>query len=215
MTISKPKALLAALVLASPMMMPAPASAQARGVGVVSIDRAIQQTTAYQTAVTQIRTTYATQIAAYQARATALQAELQPLQTAFETAQAAAGATEESVRPSYEALQTRQQAAQQELATLQRPFGLATEYAREQIAVRLSEAMTAAMTATNVDLLLNPQAVLSMAQNSPADITAAVTTQLNSRVPSVQITPPTGWNPGDTLRAAQAAQQQQTTTEGR
>ena len=63
------------------------------------------------------------------------------------------------------------------------------------------------MAASNVDLVLEPSAVTRITPNSTADITAAVTSQLNIRIPSVQAIPPEGWNPGDTLRAAQAAQQ--------
>lgn len=201
----KLKILGAALVVASPIVAASPAVAQARAVGVVSVDGAIQATNAYRNAMTQIQSTYASQIAAAQARATALEAELQPLQQALQTAQQAPGATQESVRPAYEALATRQQAAQQEMANLNRPVLLAREYVREQIAVQVTEALNAAMTAANVDLVLNPEAVLTIAPNSPANLTSAVTAQLNSRVSSVQVTPPENWQPGDTLRAAQQA----------
>jgi hypothetical protein len=109
----------------------------------------------------------------------------------------------------------RQQAAEQELATLNRPMVLARQYIREQIGVHFNDAMTAAMTASNVDLVLSPEAITSIAPNSPANITAAVTAQLNTRVPSVQAIPPAGWNPGDTLRAAEAAAQPTAQPEGR
>ncbi|MGP1282380.1 MAG: OmpH family outer membrane protein [Parasphingopyxis sp.] len=201
---SKTKTLFAGLLLALPMVAATPAHAQARGVGVVSVDAAIQQTTAYQAAATQIQSTYAAQIQQAQTRATALEAELRPLQQA---AQAAQQANPETAGPSIEAFNTRQQAAQQELATIRRPVLLATQYVREQIAVHFNEALTAAMSASNVDLVLEPNAVATLAPNSTANITSAVTTQLNTRVPSVQAIPPAGWNPGDTLRAAQQAAQ--------
>lgn len=202
---SKTKTLFAGLMLALPMVAATPAHAQARGVGVVSVDAAIQGTTAYQAAATQVQSTYAAQIAQGQTRATALEAELLPLQQAAQAAQAAPGATQESAGPAIQAFTTRQQAAQQELATIRRPIILATQYVREQIGVHFNDALTAAMTSTNVDLVLEPEAIASMAPNSTANITAAVTAQLNTRVPSVQAIPPAGWNPGDTLRAAQAA----------
>ncbi|MEO1167654.1 MAG: OmpH family outer membrane protein [Pseudomonadota bacterium] len=204
---SKTKTFFAGLLLALPMVATSPAHAQARGVGVVSVDAAIQQTTAFQTAATQVQTTYAAQIQQAQTREQALVAELQPLQQAAQAAQAAPGATAESARPAIEAFTTRQQAAQQELATIRQPILLATQYVREQIAVHFNDALTAAMAASNVDLVLEPNAVASLAPNSTANITAAVTAQLNTRVPSVQAIPPAGWNPGDTLRAAQQAEQ--------
>ena len=215
--ISKLKTLIAAVLLVGPLALAGPAHAQARGVGVVSIDAAIQGTTAYQNAVQQIQTTYATQIQQAQTRAQQLEAELQPLQQAFQQAQQAPNATQESIRPAYEALATRQQAAQQELQQLQRPVALAQQYVREQIAVHAQAALTAAMSAANVDLVLEPDAVTTIAPNSPANLTSAVTTQLNARVTTAQITPPEGWSPGDTLRASQQQQQQQNPaqTEGR
>ena len=204
---SKTKTFFAGLLLALPMVATSPAHAQARGVGVVSVDAAIQQTTAFQAAAAQVQSTYAAQIQQAQTREQALVAELQPLQQAAQAAQSAPGATAESARPAIEAFTTRQQAAQQELATIRQPILLATQYVREQIAVHFNDALTAAMAASNVDLVLEPNAVASLAPNSAANITAAVTTQLNTRVPSVQAIPPAGWNPGDTLRAAQQAQQ--------
>jgi Skp family chaperone for outer membrane proteins len=202
---SKTKTLFAAALMAIPMLAISPAHAQSRGVGVVSVDGAIQGTNAFRAAATQIQTTYAAQIAQAQARETVLVAELRTLQQAAQAAQAAPGATVESARPAIDAFNSRQTAAQQELQTIRAPILLATQYVREQIGVQYSDALSAAMTASNVDLVITPDAVAAISPNSTANITAAVTTQLNSRVPSVLATPPAGWNPGDTMRAAQAA----------
>lgn len=211
------KLIAAAFALTAPLVAASPAYAQARGVAIVDVDGAIRGTTAFTNAVQQIQTTYAAQISAAQARATALQAELTPLQQAFQAAQAAPGATEASVRPAYEALAARQQAAEQEMATLNRPAALAQAYVREQIAVEANAALEAAVQAAGVDLVLSPQAALYVTPGSGANLTPQVTAQLNQRVSSVQITPPANWQPGDTLRAAQqpAAQQQPQQPEGR
>lgn len=219
MKLSNIKLALAAAALFLSGVAASPALAQARGVGVVDIDGAVEQTTAYTTARQQIQTTYAAQIQQAQARATALNTELAPLQQALQAAQQQPGATAESVRPHYDALMTRQQAGQREVTQLQAPAVLADSYVREQILVRANEALQAAMTAANVDLVLNPGAVLGITPGSAANITAQLTAQLNSRVTSAQTSPPAGWNPGDTMRAAQQAQQpaqqQQQQPEGR
>lgn len=213
---AKIKTLFGSLLVAFAMLSASPALAQARGIGVVNIDAAIQRTTAYTNAMTQIQTTYATQLAQAQARATALEAELQPLQQAAQAATQAAGGNISADNPAIVAFTTRQQSAQQELATLNRPMLLARAYVREQIALHINDATQAAMTGSNVDLVINPEAVLVAAPNTTANLTPAVTAQLNTRVPSVQAIPPAGWNPGDTARAAaQAAQGTQPTTEGR
>jgi hypothetical protein len=51
-----------------------------------------------------------------------------------------------------------------------------------------------AVRAKNVSLLVSPQAVLFM--QPTADITSAVTAELDKLVPTVSITPPAGWQPG-------------------
>ena len=209
----KIKLILAALVLAVPAALSAPAYGQARAVGVVSIEGAIQQSNAYRTAAQQIQTTYAAQIQQAQTRQQQLDAELAPLRQAYQQAQQAPGATAESVRPAAQALQARQASAQAELNQIRAPYLTALAYVREQIALHADAALTAAMTASGVDLVLNPEAVLRLGQNSPANLTPSVAAQLNTRVPSAQITLPAGWQPGDTLRAAQQATQP--TTEGR
>ena len=213
--LTKYKLVIAALAFTAPVAIATPAQAQARGVGVISIDQAIQQTNAFRTAAQQIQTTYAAQIQQADTRAQALEAELAPLRTALQQAQQVPGATVDSVRPAAQALQTRQAAAQQELNQLQAPYLTALAYVREQVAVQVDAAVTAAMAASNVDLVLNPEAILKLAPNSSANITAAVTAQLDSRIASAQPTPPAGWQPGDTLRAAQPQQQQPAATEGR
>jgi len=81
-----------------------------------------------------------------------------------------------------------------------------------------------AVRAKNVSLLVSPQAVLFM--QPTADITSAVTAELDKLVPTVSITPPANWQPDQQtiqllqdvqqvrLAAAQAmAQQQQQRTE--
>lgn len=209
------KTLFAALILAVPLAVAGPVHAQARGVAVVNVDAAVQGTNAYRTALTQVQSTYASQIQAVEARQQALDAELAPLRQALQAAQNAPNATPASVQQSAQALATRQQTAQAELNQMQEPYLRAIAYAREQVMLQLEPALLAAMAAANVDLVLRPEAVLTATPNSPANLTSAVTAQLNSRVASVQIAPPADWQPGDTVRAAQQQQQPAQQTEGR
>src|SRR3546814_9898677 len=58
----------------------------------------------------------------------------------------------------------------------------------------MGDALKSAMTKNKVDLVLQPGATVSY---QPAvDITNAVVTELNTLVPSAQIVPPAGWEPG-------------------
>ena len=109
-------------------------------------------------------------------------------------------------------MQDKRQAAQDELGKIGEPVELALAYVEDQISVRMNEAIKAAMTAKKVDLLLQPDAVLARENN--VDVTDAVVAELNKILPSVTITPPAGYKPGQLVQqrnqqlmdAARAAQ---------
>lgn len=200
-----------AAALAAPVLLASPAHAQNRNataaptVATADVDAAVQQSAAFTTAVTQMQTTYAPQITARNTRAQALQTELQALQTAAVTEQNRQPRNEQAFQAAVTAFQNRQNAAQQELRQLSQPIDLALAYVREQITLRLQEAVNAATTARRVDILLTNEGVIYRAPT--ADITAAIVTELNRLVPTVQIVPPQGYEPGSLLRAQQAQAQ--------
>jgi Skp family chaperone for outer membrane proteins len=185
----------AALLAAASVSLPAIASAQAAGgIAVADIQGAVQKSGAFTTAMTQMKTTYATQIASFEARSKALQAEIAPLVTAFQAAQKAPGATQAALQAQYTTIQKKQQAAQAELSQLSAPIARAQGYVEEQIGAKLDGALKAAMIAKSVSLVLQPQATVSYQPS--VDITDAIVTELNKTVPTVGITPPAGWQSG-------------------
>ena len=100
-------------------------------------------------------------------------------------------------------IQTRENAARQELGTLSAPIQRAQAYALEQIQPKLADAVTAAMKARGVTLLLKPDGAYVIQPAS--DLTPAITTQLDATVPSVNATPPAGYQPGQGAGAPAAA----------
>jgi Skp family chaperone for outer membrane proteins len=198
------KTLLLAAALTVPGIVAATqAQAQVSGIAVADPEAAVANSRAWTAARGQIQTTYKTQLDQAEARRRAITAELQPLATAYQNAARQPGASEASLRPQAQALQTREAAANQELARLTEPAQRAQAYALEQISRRVNEAVQAAVRARNVTLLLRPAAAL-FAQPT-ADITPAITTELDRLVPSVTITPPPGWQPGQQGAAAAPA----------
>lgn len=188
------KTLLLAAALVAPAAMTATAAdAQVSGIAVADAQGAIANSKAWNAARAQIETTYKAQLDQAETRRQAVARELQPLVTAFQTAQRAPGASEATLRPQAQAIQTRENAANQELARLTQPAQRAQQYAIEQIQAKLSDAVTAAVRAKNVSLLLRPEAAL-FAQPT-ADITAAITTELDRLVPSVSTAVPANWQP--------------------
>ncbi|GGB31978.1 hypothetical protein GCM10011380_21740 [Sphingomonas metalli] len=172
----------------------APAAAQVSGVAVANPEGAIANSRAWAAARTQIETTYKTQLDQANARRDAVQKELTPLITAFNTARSQPNANQASLQSQAQAIQTRQQAAEQELGRLTLPAQRAQAYAIEQVSAKLNDAVQAVIRSRNISVLLRPDATL-FAQPA-ADVTPAITTELDRLVPTVSITPPAGWEPG-------------------
>ena len=205
--------LLAAAVAAPGALAAGNANAQVSGIAVANPEQAVANSKAWTAARAQIQTQYKTQLDQASARRSAIETELRPLVSAYQTAARAPGANEASLSPQAQAIQTKQQAAQQELARLTQPAQRAEAYAIEQISAKLSDAVQAAVRARNVTLLLRPEAAL-YAQPA-ADITPAITAELDKAVPSVGITPPANWQPGQQGQAAAAAPAQASQPQGR
>ncbi|KTT76766.1 OmpH family outer membrane protein [Sphingomonas endophytica] len=201
---TKFKHLLLAAALAAPATFTAAtATAQVAGIAVADPEAAVANSKAWATARTQIQTTYKAQIDQANARRQAITTELQPLVAAYQKAAAAPGATEASLRTQAQAIQTREQSANAELQRLTAPASRAQAYALEQISAKLPDAVNAAVRAKNVSLLIRPNAAL-FAQPT-ADVTSAITAELDRLVPTVGITPPANWQPGQQGEAAPAA----------
>lgn len=193
--------LLMAAAVAAPVALSAPAAqAQVNGVAVADPQGAIANSKAWAAARAQIQTTYAAQLAQADTRSRAIQAELQPLVTQFQAAQRAPGANNAALAPQYQAIQAKQQAGQAEIARITAPAERAQAYAVEQIQAKLGEAVQTVVRAKNVSLLVNPQAVLFL--QPTADITPAVTAELDRLVPSVSTAVPANWQPGQQGQAA-------------
>lgn len=195
------KTLLLAAALVAPALAATTASAQT--IAVANPEGAVANSKAWSAARAQIETTYKAQLDQANARREAVGRELQPLVTAFNTARAAPNANQAALQTQAQAIQTREQAAQAELSRLTAPAQRAQAYAIEQISGRLSDAVQAVVRARNVTMLVRPDAVLFA--NPTADVTAAITTELDRLVPSVGITPPANWQPGQQQQGAASA----------
>lgn len=197
------KMLLAAAIAAPATLAATGAVAQVGGIAITDPSAAVRNSAAYTAARSQIETTYKAQLDQAQARSQAIDAELRPLVTQFQTAQSAPNPNTAALQTQYQAIQAKQQAGQAEIQRITLPAQRAEAYALEQIQTRLPEAVGNVVKAKNVSLLVNPQQVI-FAQPA-ADITPAITTELNRLVPTVGITPPAGWQPGQQGQATGAA----------
>ncbi|MBX7514864.1 OmpH family outer membrane protein [Qipengyuania sp. GH38] len=212
---------LAAASLATAAMAATPAAAQVNGnIGIVSVPAAVAQATARTTAYQQISTTYASQITQIQQKQQQMQTLLQQLDTNNDGQLDPAEQQAAQNAPQAQQLQT----LENETAQLSNQIDGARIYAIEQILLQYNAALQTVVQQDNLQLVLSPDAVQYSAP--AANVTQKVVAALNTRVPSVQITPPQGWQPAQqsvalyqqvqqilmvaAARQQQAAAQQQT-----
>ena len=203
----------AGLVLAAAVALPA--SAQVQGnIATVDIPRTIIGTNAFKTAYEQVNTTYATQNELRRTKAQERQTMLAKFdkngdKQVDESEQAAMQKS-----PDLPKLQT----LEQEIAGLNNQIDGARVFAVEQIIMQYPAALQEVTTKDKIQIVIDPSSLLFAPPE--ADITAKVTTALNTKVPAVGVVPPAGWQPSregvqvyqeiqQRLIAAQMAQQQQ------
>ncbi len=183
------KALLAASALALAPI--APAAAQT--VAYTDVQQILGTSQAARTADQQMRVTYKANYDQIESRSRVLQAELNALVVKFQADQKA-NPNNPTLATQAKAIQDKQRAAQEELTKLSEPIERVNAYVLEQIDAKLDAAVTAAMAKKKVALLIQRGAVI---KNTPGtDLTPDILTELNALVPSVSITPPAGWQPG-------------------
>ncbi len=167
-----------------------PAHAQVEGrMATVDISRTIIGTTAFQTAYEQVNTTYSQQNDLRRAKAQERQTLLQTFDTNGDKQVDDAELAAKQNSPDFAKLQT----LEQEIQALNNQIDGARVYAIEQIIVQYAAALQDVTTRQQIKMVIDPSTLLFAAPE--ADITEQVTTALNTKVPSVGIVPPAGWQP--------------------
>ncbi|MCM8731437.1 OmpH family outer membrane protein [Hephaestia sp. GCM10023244] len=208
------KTFLAAAALTAPALaIGGTAHAQVAGIAVADPEAAVANTKAWATAKQQIETTYKAQLDQAEARRQAIATELKPLYDAFNAARSAATPNEAALTTQAQTIRQREEAGKQELARLQQPAARAQGYALEQISTHLDKAVQTVVGQKNVSLLLRPESAF-FAQPA-VDITPAITAELDRVVPSVSISPPATWQPGQQHQQAAPAAAAPAQTQGR
>lgn len=204
---------LAACAFATAAATPAAAQVQGR-IATADISRAIIGTNALQNAYQQIGTTYQAQIEQRQTKQQQLTTLLQPFDSNGN------GQLDDAELPAVQSSANFQQiqTLEQEVATITNQVNAARVYAVEQILGQYSAALTEVTTQQQIVMVLAPETLQFAAEG--ADITQAITTSLNAKVPSVEVVPPADYRPNrnaaqifqdiqQTLLTAQLIQQQQ------
>lgn len=181
---------LAGASLAAATIATVPAVAQVSGnIGVVSAPAVVASTTAFRTAYQQIATTFAAQTAQIQTKNQEAQTLLEQLDTnkdgSLDQAEQQAGQNTSQA--------TRLQTLESELAQLTNQVEAARVFAIEGILRQYGPALQDVQQQNNLQIVLSRDAVV-FAQPA-ASIDEKVTASLNTRAPSVPVTPPQDWQP--------------------
>ncbi|MEO9131531.1 MAG: OmpH family outer membrane protein [Sphingomonas sp.] len=194
---------LLASTLAPAAFVAAQANAQVAGVAVSDTTGAILNAKALGVAHDQIVTAHKAELDQIGPKIAALQAQVDAL-----TAPLAKGADHKVTPAEYQAavaaknpivekVRAVQTTAQAEVAKLNEPTFMAQAWAIQQVAAKYDEAVRSVAAAKSINFVMTAE---SLQFSKPeADITTAVTTQLNVSVPTVSITPQQGWQPSQSI----------------
>ncbi len=207
------KTSLIALAVAAPGLFAAQATlAQATSIAVVDPAAAIFNAKALPAASTAINTKFKADFDKIRARQQTLNTTIQPLYAKLDTNgdkkidDAELQAAQNARKPELQQIATAQQAAQTEIQQMLTPANLAEAYALDQIRQRYRPALEKVAAARRVQLVLTSDAA-TFAQPA-ADLTQAVTTEIDAALPTANITPPANWQPTqDTVALLQQYQQ--------
>ena len=182
--------LLASAGLALGAFAASPAAAQIEcKIATADRTRSLIGTTALQNAFQQIETTYSAQIEQIRAKQQQRQALLKQFDTNGDNEIDDTEYKAVETSPQFGTLQT----LDQELNQLSNQIELARVFVVEQIAQQYTPALREVVQQQQIKLVLNPGALAVPSQE--ADITQAIVTSLNAKVPSVGVVPPQGYQP--------------------
>lgn len=197
-----PQAALAAKKNEAPAASPAVSA-----IGVANPEAIVLSSSAFQQAEQQRPQVYKATLDAAQARKTQIEAQLKPLVDKLDADAKNPKADRNALQQQAMQINQIEQSGTQELQKMVAPVDMSRQYVLEQIEDKLGTAMQQAMAKRGVSIVVRRDSVL---RYDPAlDLNQAVLAELNTLLPSAQLTPPQGWMPRAQREAAAAAQQQQ------
>lgn len=204
------KKVLLATALVAPGLLVVAAGAQAQTVAVLDPEAAMQNSKVWTSTWTTIDTTYKTQLDQAKTRNDAISAEIQPLLKALDAngdgqlSQDEIQRARDAKRPELAQIEAKQTAAQTELGRMLQPVTRARLYLQEQVGSKVGEAVASVVKTRKVGLIVKPEAVL-MLGDTTADITPAVSTEIDRTLTTVAVPPPAAWQPKPQGQQGQAA----------
>lgn len=202
--ITNKRILASILAAAAPLAVALPAQAQVSGIATASPVRVVGSSKAFAAAQQQISTTYKAAFDQLAQRRQALANELKPLTAQLDSnkdgniTDAEIQAAQNAKNPAIEKIRTAQANAQNDIARLGNPAARAELFAIESVLRQYEPAQLRVVNARKISVVLSPE-VFMYAPDS-ADISEAITAEIDKVAPTVSIQPPADWQPSrDTL----------------
>ena len=181
-----------------------PAAAQSRGAPAsVDLEKVVQGSTAYSTAINQINSTYAANFQQAQQLQASAQTQVQPLVQQAQAEQAKPQPNQASLQTLVTQINQIQEQTRGQLQQISQPIDIAKAYVGTQISDAIQPAVEAVARNRKVGLVVSREAVLY--SDPAADLTADVVAELNRRLPQVSIQPSQAWLQQRGLAAGQPA----------
>jgi Skp family chaperone for outer membrane proteins len=206
--ITKKHLLLALATAPAVLALSAPANAQVAGIATASPTRVVAGSKAFAAAQQQISTTYKAAFDQLAQRRQALANELKPLTTQLDTnkdgnvSDAEVQAAANAKNPAIDKIRTAQQNAQNDIARLGNPAARAELFAIESVLRQYDAAQLRVINARKINVVLSPEAFMYAPDS--ADISQAITAEIDKVAPTVSIQPPADWQPSrDTMTIQQ------------
>lgn len=200
------------LMLGGAMLAAAPLQAQVSGVAIADPEAVILQAKALDAANASISTTFKADLDKASARQQALRTELNTLYAPLDLNKdkqlddSELAAAQAAKNPALARIDAAQKSAQADIARFNGPATRAQAWAIEQIAQKYGAAMKTVVDSKKINLLLGAGSV--QFASPAADVTSAVKAELDRTTPTVTITPPANWQPGQqTVQLQQQYQQ--------
>ncbi|MES2989114.1 MAG: OmpH family outer membrane protein [Pseudomonadota bacterium] len=195
------KRIIAALLAApATLAFAAPATAQtASGIAFANPTSVVGNSKAFAAANTQISTTYKASFDQIAQRRAAMQKELEPLLTQLDTNKDKnlddneIKAAQNAKSPVLDRIKVAQDNAQNEIGRISNPAARAELFAIESILLKYGAAQMAVVNAKKISVVLSPEVFMYAPES--ADISAAITAEIDKTTPTVGIAPPADWQP--------------------
>ena len=204
---------LIAIAISAPTLLVAQtASAQATSIAVIDPAGAIFNAKALSAASSSISTKFKADYERIGARQRTLASTVQPLLAKLDSNNdkriddTELAAAESARRPELQQIATARQTAEREITQMATPANLAEAYAIDQIRQKYRPALDKVAGARRVGLVLTTDTAAFV--QPTADLTQAVTAEIDTSLPTANITPPANWQPSqETVQLLQQYQQ--------